>query len=106
MHECSRSVAGAQKVDDYVECLGMQERRSLKVFSGGGRSGEYKNARADNRADSQRRQRPRPQSFLQPLARSFRFGDQLVDRLAAEKLVLGSSYDVVGWRLAGRWLRQ
>ena len=89
--------AAAQKVHDDVEHLRVQNRRSLEIFSGRGGAGEHENARADDGADAQRGQRPRAQSLLQALARSFGFGDQLVDRLAAEKLVVGGTDDGSGF---------
>ena len=46
--------------------------------------GEY--PRPDHRSDAQRGQRPRPQRLLQRVLRLLRFRDQLVDRLAGNKL--------------------
>ena len=91
VHERSGGAAGAQEVHDEVEHLRVQNGRSLEIFSGGRRAGEDENARADDGADAQRGQRPRAERFLQPMSRVFGFGDQLVDRLAAEKLVVGGA---------------
>ena len=89
----------AQEIDDQVEHLRVQDRRSLEIFSRRRGSGENENAGADDGADAQRGQRPRAQRLLQPLAGVFGVGDQLVDGLAAEKLVVGGAHDFFGWRL-------
>ena len=81
-----------------VENLSVKNGGSLKKFSGGGGSGEHEDARADNGADAQRRQRPGAERLLQTLARSLGFRDQLVDRLAAEKLVVGRAHGAGGFR--------
>jgi len=74
MHEHGAGAAAAQKVDDDVEHLRVQDRRSLKIFSSSGGAREHEDARADDGADAQRRQRPRAERFLQSLARGFGFG--------------------------------
>src|SRR5579859_1342708 len=104
MHQNGGRASSAQEVDDDVEYLRVQNRGSLEIFSCGGSTREDKNARADDCADSQSCQRPRSQRFLQALAWGLGFGDQLVDRLAAEKLVVGGAHNFFGWRLAGRRL--
>src|ERR1700682_6021216 len=98
MHENLRRAASTQEVDDDVENLGVENGRSLEVFSGSGGSGEHKNAGADHGADAQRSQRPGAESLLQTLARSLRFGNQLVDRFAAEQLVVGRANGGSGFR--------
>src|SRR5579864_4181549 len=84
----------------------MPDRGRLEIFPGGGGAGEDKDSRADNGADTQRGEGPGPERFLQALARGFRFGDQLVDRLAAEKLVVGGADGVIRRRFGGGRLRQ
>ena len=68
MHQHLRGAASAQEVHDDVENLRVQNRRSLEVFSGRRRAGQYENARADHRADTQRGQRPGAQRLLQPMS--------------------------------------
>ena len=68
----------------------MQDGWGLEIFARGRGAGEDENSRADDRADTQGRQRPGAESFLQALAWSLRIRDQLVDRLAAQELVVGS----------------
>ena len=58
------------------------------MFSRGGRSREDKDSRADDCADAEGSQRPRPQRFLKPMPRLVGFRNQFVDRLTAEKLVI------------------
>ena len=69
----------------------MQNGWGLEIFAGSRGAGKDENSGADNRADAQRGQRPGAEGFLQPLPRGFGFGDQLVDRLAAQKLVVAGS---------------
>ena len=91
VHERSRRAAGAQEVHDQVEHLRVQDGRSLEVLSRRGRAGENEYARADDRADAERRQRPRPQRLFEPVPGLVGFRNQLVDGLAAEQLVFGGA---------------
>jgi hypothetical protein len=76
-----------RKIDDHVERLRMQDGWGLKIFARGRGAGEDKNARADDRANAERRQRPRAKSLAEPVFGTLGIRDQLVDRFAAEKLV-------------------
>ena len=58
------------------------------MFSAAAVPGKDENARADDGADAQRGQRPGAERLLKPVPGSVGFGDQLVDGLAAEKLIL------------------
>ena len=69
----------------------MKDGRRLKIFSSGRGAGKNKNSGADDGADAERRQRPGAEGFLQSLPWSLGFRNQLVDRLAAEKLVVAGS---------------
>lgn len=69
----------------------MQNGRRLEIFARCRRAGKDENSRADDGADTQGGKRPGAESFLQPLSRHLGFSDQLVDRLTAEKLVVGSA---------------
>jgi hypothetical protein len=42
----------------------VENRGCFKMFAGGGRPGQHKDARADNGADSKSSQRPRTKRFL------------------------------------------
>ena len=79
-------IAAAQEVYNYVQHLRVQDGRRLEIFSRGRGAGEHEYARADNRADAERGQRPRPERFLETLPGLVGIRDQLVDRLAAQKL--------------------
>ena len=59
MHQRAGRATGAEKVDEKIEHLGMKDRRSLEVLTSGGSPGKNENARPDNRADTERGQRPR-----------------------------------------------
>lgn len=54
MHERSSGRASTKEISDEIKHLRMEDRRGLKVFAGGGGSGENKDARADDGADSER----------------------------------------------------
>ena len=105
MHQRARRAAGAQEVDDQVQYLRVQDRRSLEVLSRGRSAGENKYPRADDRADAQRGQRPRTQSLLETMPGLVGFRDQFVDGLAAEKLVFRRA-DRRGLLISGGWLWQ
>ena len=62
----------------------MQDGGNLKMLAGRGRSGQNKNAGADDCADAKRRQRPRTERLLEPMLWVFRLSDELVDRLFRE----------------------
>ena len=56
MHESAADAAVLDEAGDEVHDLRVQDGRNLKVFAGGGGSGENEDAGADNGADSQCRQ--------------------------------------------------
>ena len=58
---------------------------TARVFTGGRRSSEDENARADNRSDTKSRQAPRPERFVQPLAGRLGIRDESVNALGAEQ---------------------
>ena len=74
-----------KQVLEDIQHLGMQQRR-CGILSGCRGTGKHKNSRADNRADTKGRQRPRPQGFWQTVARPFRVRNQLVNGLLGEEL--------------------
>src|SRR5579864_111945 len=83
----------------------MQDGRRLKMFACSRGAGENKNSRADNGANPQRGQRPRPQFLLESVPGLVGVGDQLVDGFTAEKLAArgsGGRFGIGG----GRHLRQ
>src|SRR5579864_8306277 len=74
-----------KKVLEDVQHLSMQQRRR-RVLSCRRSAGKHKDSRADNRADTKGRQRPRSQRFWQTVARPFRVRNQLVNGLLGEEL--------------------
>ena len=98
MHENLGGTAATQEVHENVENLGVENGRRLKIFARGCGSGKHENTGADDRANTKSGQRPGAQRFLQALAGGFGFRDQFVDRLAAEKLVVGSANRCGGFR--------
>ncbi len=80
-----------KKVHDDVERLRVQNGWGLEILARGRGAGKNENSGADDRPDAQRGQRPGAEGFLQPLPWGLGFRDQLVDRLAAEKLVVAGS---------------
>jgi hypothetical protein len=66
----------------------MQDGWGLEIFARCRGAGKDENSRTNDGADAQGGKRPRAKSFLQPLSGGFGFQDQLVDRLAAEKLIV------------------
>ena len=81
MHQCARGASGPQEVRNQIQHLRMQDRGRLEVFAGSRRASEDENAGADNGANAESRQRPRPERFLQAVAGFVGLGDELVDRL-------------------------
>ena len=100
MHERSGRAAGAQKIHDHIERLRVQERRRPEIFSGCRRSRKYEDSRTNDGADAERRQRPWPQRFTEPVLRVLRLRNQFVDGLATEYLAVGST-NAPGCRLSG-----
>src|SRR5207247_981158 len=98
MHQDLRRAASAQEVHDDIEDLSVEDGRCLEVFSGGCRPGKHEDARSDYGTNTQRGQRPGAKRLLQALAGCFGFRDQLVDGLAAEKLVVGCTNNLSGFR--------
>jgi len=70
-----------------VENSGIQNGVDFFDFASGRGSGQGKNARTDDRADSEGGQAPRPECFLETMQRLFRRGNQNIDALRAKKLV-------------------
>jgi len=81
--------------------MAMDGPAGLEVFSRGRGASKHEDARSDYGTNTQRGQRPGAKRFLQALAGRFGFRDQLVDGLAAEKLVVGCTNNLSGFR---RWL--
>ena len=75
-----------KEIKDHIEDLRVQNRWHFKVLAGGRRSGKHKNAGADDRANSKRCQRPRPERLLEPMLGTIGVRDQLVDGFTAEQL--------------------
>jgi hypothetical protein len=97
MHEGSGSAASAKEIHDEIERLGVQDRGRLKIFSGGGGSGENENAGADDGADAEGGQRPGTEGFAEPVLGIVGFGDELVDGFTTKSLGVRGADDADGW---------
>ena len=75
VHEHGGGTAMAEIIDEQVEDLGVQDGGGLEIFSGGSGSGENKNSRADDSADTQCREGPGAEGLFQPVLRSFGLSD-------------------------------
>ena len=64
MHQRACRTTRPQEVANQVQNLRMQNRWSFEVFSRSSSAGENKNPRADDGADSQRGERPRPERLF------------------------------------------
>lgn len=69
-----------------VEQGGSADGGLIKVLAGHGRANNGENARANNRANTQRSQGPGTQALFERVSRLFRIPDELVDRLAGKQL--------------------
>ena len=77
---------GGRVMHDVVGQRRVEDGRGVELLPGNGGTDHGKDAGADDRADAQGGQRPRPERLLQPMFRLLRFGDQLVNGLAREEL--------------------
>ena len=74
--------------DEVVEERRVQDRGGVELLTGDGGSHNCEDSRADHRADAESGQRNWAEGFLQSAFGVFRIGDQLIDGLAAEELVI------------------
>ena len=88
MHQRPGGAARAQEIHEQVEHLRVQDGRRFEMFASRGCSRKNENARPDDGADAQSGQRPGSELLFKPVAGSVGVGNQLVDGLAAEKLIL------------------
>ncbi len=86
-----RACAGAAErrgvMHDVVRKRAVQNGCGIEFLTGDGRPYDGEDAGANDRADAEPGERPRPQRLLQPVFRLLRLGDQLVNGLACEELV-------------------
>jgi len=73
-------------INQIFEQRGVQDRGDLEFLAGNRRSYDSKNSRTDDRADTQRCKRPRPERLLEPLLGILRVGNQSVYAFDTEKL--------------------
>ena len=74
-------------MNDVVEQRRVEDGRGIELLPGNGGADDGEDAGADDRADAQRGERPGAERLLEAMLGLLRFGDQLVDGLAAEELV-------------------
>ncbi len=72
--------------DDVVDERRVGDGGVGQLLAGDGGADDGEDARADDRADAERGERPRPEALLQRVLGFFRVADELVDRLAGEEL--------------------
>jgi len=65
----------------------IQDRRGIELLARYRRSNDGKDARTNDRANTQRGKRPRPQRFLQAMLGRFRIADELVYGFSGENLM-------------------
>jgi hypothetical protein len=75
-------------VHEHVQQRRLQQRIVRQIFTGGGSARNNKNARADDGADAQRRQADPAQSLAQTAFGILGVGQELVNVLRAEKLLV------------------
>ena len=85
MQEHTGKVPVLKQILEHIQHLGMQQRW-CGVFSRRRSASKHKNSRANNRADTKGRERPRAKGLRQTMPRPFRVRDQLVNRLLGEEL--------------------
>src|ERR1700761_9017002 len=74
-------------MDQIIEHRSIQDRRSVELLARNRRAYDREDARANDRANTQRGKRHRPQCLLEAMLRRFRIADELVDRLSGEDLM-------------------
>src|ERR1700733_3709654 len=77
--------------DQKIEQWCVENRRGVELLSADRRPDYGENARSNHRANAESGERHRAQGLLQSSLRLLRVRDQLVDRLATEKLVVGGA---------------
>jgi len=98
LHRARRRIEARQQRHDRQQAEDRAEQGDGARKRGRRAEGQHEDARADHCANAQRGQRLWAKRLLQTLAGCFRLGDQLVNGLAAEQLVVGSTNDLSGFR--------
>jgi hypothetical protein len=65
--------------DEEIGQWRVENARRVELLAGDGRTDDGKYPRADDRANAQSRQRPRPEGLLEAVLWLFRVPDELVD---------------------------
>jgi len=73
-------------VDQVVAERGVENAGGIELLAGDGGADDGKDTRADDGADAERGQRPRPERLLERVLRFARVADQLIDGLAGKQL--------------------
>ena len=84
MHQGPGRASRVEEVGKEVENLRVQNGRRFEMLARRGGSGEHKNTGANDGSDAERGQRPRPQTFLEPVSRLVCLSNQLVNGLPGE----------------------
>jgi hypothetical protein len=87
MHQRASAASGAQEIDKKIEDLRVKNRRRREVLARGRSARKNKKSRADDCADAERRQRPRPERLAQAVLGLVGLSNQFVDGLSAQELV-------------------
>ena len=96
MHQRPGGASGAEEVDEKIEDLSVQDRGNFEMLASSRGPGKNEYPRTDDRADTKRRQRPRPQRLAQAMLGLVRLSNQFVDGLAAQELAAVGSRGGLG----------
>jgi len=86
MHERTMHIAVAHEIPQDVHDLGVEDGGRFEMFASRSGASQNEDTRADDRADSERGQRPGPERFLELVAGFGCLRDELVDGLTGKKL--------------------
>jgi len=79
-------------VNEVVAEWGVKDAGGVELLAGDGGANDGEDAGADDGADAERGQRPRAEGLFEPVLGFFRVPDQLIDRLAGNKLAGQGSF--------------
>ena len=96
MHQRPGSASGAEKVNQKVEHLSVQDRGNFEMLASGRGPGKNEYPRPDDRTDAERSQRPRPKRLTETMLGLVRLSDELVNGFTAQELAAVGSCGGLG----------